>query len=339
MNELSVALLNYNGKAHLESYLPSVVKYSGPYQVIVIDNGSTDDSVAFLQENYPEIELIQFETNHGFCGGYNLALQLIKTEYVVLLNTDVEVTENWISPVFDYIKEHPEVKAAQPKIMDLKQRDHFEYAGGAGGFLDTMGYPFCRGRIFETLELDHGQYDEPTKVSWASGSCLFIHRKSYIDLGGLDEHFFAHMEEIDLCWRLWNSGYQCAAIPQSTVFHLGGGTLHKSNANKTYLNFRNGLSLLLKNEQLKHLFWKLPLRMLLDWTAILKFSIQSGPKHGWAIIRAHFDFLMTSKRTFKLRIKKYSDKRPYFRGLLAFDYFLLKKQHFKAYADQLKGSN
>lgn len=339
MNELSVALLNFNGKAHLENYLPSVVQHSAPYRIIVIDNGSTDDSVAFVQKNYPEIELIRFETNHGFCGGYNLALQLIQSEYVVLLNTDVEVTAHWIAPVLNYLKNNPNVKAAQPKIMDLKQRDHFEYAGGAGGFLDTMGYPFCRGRIFETLETDHGQYDDPTEVSWASGSCLFIHRETYIELGGLDERFFAHMEEIDLCWRFWNAGYQCAVIPESKVFHLGGGTLHKSNANKTYLNFRNGLSLLLKNERLNQLIWKLPLRLILDWAAMLKFSLQSGPKHGWAIFRAHFDFFRESRKTFRLRSNKFSDQRPYFNGLLAINYFLLKKYTFDRYSSQLKMSS
>mgnify|MGYP001119998537 CR=1 FL=1 len=339
MKELSIALLNYNGKAHLEKYLPSVIQFSENHPVIVIDNGSEDDSVEFLQNHYPQIGLIRFETNHGFCGGYNLALELLKSQYVVLLNTDVEVTAGWITPVLSYMQANPTVKAAQPKILSLTQKTHFEYAGGAGGFLDTMAYPFCRGRIFETMEEDRGQYDDISKVSWASGSCLFIHRQTYLDLGGLDEHFFAHMEEIDLCWRLWNAGHEVAAVPSSTVYHLGGGTLHKSSPYKTYLNFRNGLSLMLKNERAKHLLWKLPMRLLLDWSAILKFSLQSGPKHGIAILRAHLGFFRQFRHNYKQRPKQFNRQRPYFKGLLAINYFLLKKRVFKTYLKEIEGLN
>lgn len=339
MNELSIALLNYNGKAHLEKYLPSVIQFSADFPIIVIDNGSDDDSVAFLSTHYPQIELIRFETNHGFCGGYNLALELIKSRYVVLLNTDVEVTEDWVRPVLTYLQENPTVKAAQPKILSLEQRSHFEYAGGAGGFLDTMGYPFCRGRIFETMEEDKGQYEDITKISWASGSCLFIDRQAYLELGGLDEHFFAHMEEIDLCWRMWNAGYEIAVVPASKVYHLGGGTLHKSSPKKTYLNFRNGLSLLLKNEKGRQLLWKLPLRLLLDWSAILKFSIQSGPQHGLAIVRAHLGFFRQFRSNLKRRPVKFNSKRPYFHGLLALNYFILNKHEFKAYKNKISGLN
>ena len=339
MSDLSIAILNYNGERHLKNYLPSVLQYSDTYTVIVIDNASTDGSVEFLENHYPEIELIRFETNHGFCGGYNLALALIKSKYVVLLNTDVEVSANWISPVLNYLKQNSNVKAAQPKILDQKLKTHFEYAGGAGGFLDTMAYPFCRGRIFETLEEDKGQYDNIARISWASGSCLFIERKTFIELGGLDEHFFAHMEEIDLCWRIWNAGYEVAAVPTSKVYHLGGGTLNKSSPYKTYLNFRNGLSLLLKNEFLHHLIWKLPLRLLLDWTAILKFSIQSGPAHGLAIVKAHFDFFRGSFHTFRRRSKIFNEQRPYLKGLLASSYFLMKKKSFKDYEKDLTEFN
>jgi GT2 family glycosyltransferase len=328
MTELSIALLNYNGQDHLKTYLPSVVKFSEPYPIILIDNGSEDQSVSWVLENFPTVEIICFEENYGFCGGYNKALQLIDSEYVVLLNTDVRVTENWISPVLDYLKAKPQIKAAQPKILDDKRPEYFEYAGGAGGYLDQLAYPFCRGRIFETLEKDQGQYNDNRLVSWASGSCLFVDRAYYLELGGLDERFFAHMEEIDLCWRIWNTGYQVGFCGASNVYHLGGGTLNKANARKTYLNFRNGLSILMKNEPSSSLFWKIPLRIVMDWLAIIKFSIQSGPKHGFAIIRAHLAFLTEISSNLQQRVDRTNSKRIYYKKLLAWEYFVLKRKKF-----------
>lgn len=328
MKELSVAILNFNGRRHLETYLPSVVEYSDPYEVIVIDNGSTDQSIDYVQKNFPSIKLISFEENHGFCGGYNRAMKLIDTEYVVLLNTDVRVSKNWITPVLNYLQSNPDIKAAQPKIRDDKNPDYFEYAGAAGGYLDSLAYPLCRGRIFETIEKDNGQFNKNELVSWASGSCLFIKRDIFNELGGLDERYFAHMEEIDLSWRIWNHGYKVGYCAESTVFHLGGGTLSKSHSKKTYLNFRNGLSLLLKNEKAINLIWKLPLRIALDWLAILKFTVQSGFKHGFAIIRAHIDFMKEFRNTVRLRRPHVKNKRPSFKGLIVWRYFVLGKRKF-----------
>lgn len=330
MDNLSIVLLNFNGRKHLETFLPSVVAHSGQHEIYLVDNGSTDDSVEFVKSTYPQIKLILFKENYGFCGGYNKAIPLIQSQYVVLLNTDVEVTANWTEPILKIFQEQAEVKAIQPKILSYHDKKKFEYAGAAGGYIDLMGYPFCRGRIFETLEADQKQYSDPAKIFWASGSCLFIHRQTYIDLGGLDEDFFAHMEEIDLCWRLWNAGGEVHYCPDSTVYHLGGGTLDKSKPKKTYLNFRNGLSLLVKNEPINHLIWKLPLRILLDWTALLKFSVQSGPQHGLAILHAHLSTLISLPHTLskRNRLSKSSMNIPIYKKFIAWQYFVKGYKHF-----------
>ncbi|MFT6971741.1 MAG: GT2 family glycosyltransferase [Roseivirga sp.] len=328
MLKLTVAILNYNGKKHLSNFLPSVVANSLDYEVVVIDNGSTDDSVEFLDSHFPEIKAIKFSENYGFCGGYNKAIQLIDSEYIVLLNTDVEVTPNWIAPVLSLLESDPTIAAAQPKILDYKSKKHFEYAGAAGGFLDVLGYPFCRGRIFHTIEEDHHQYQNVTDVLWASGASLFVRKKAYLDAGGLDEDFFAHMEEIDLCWRFWNSGYKVKVCPQSTVYHLGGGTLDKSSPKKTYLNFRNGLSILLKNETGSALIWKLPIRISLDWIAIFQFSVLSGYPHGFAIIKAHWSFFTSLNGQLKKRkfIKRSGHNNPKYEGSIIWDYFVSRKK-------------
>ncbi|OEJ99980.1 glycosyltransferase family 2 protein [Roseivirga misakiensis] len=322
MEKLSVVLLNYNGQHHLENFLPSVTTHSRPYEVVVVDNGSTDDSVAYLEKNYPEVRLIKFEENHGFSGGYNKALTLLDSEYVVLLNTDVEVTPNWISPVLALLDSDEQIKAAQPKILDYKAKNRFEYAGASGGYIDDLGYPFCRGRIFQTIEEDLGQYDDVKEVFWASGSCLFVDRKTYLELGGLDVDFFAHMEEIDLCWRIWKSKGKIMVSPESRVYHVGGGTLDKSKPRKTFLNFRNGLSLLIKNEDMAKLVWKLPLRIILDWVALVKFSIESGPQHGFAIFRAHISTVLNFRKTLKKRGKSNNHSAiPRFKGWITWRYF------------------
>lgn len=336
MKKLSVVLLNFNGKHHLEAFLPSVVRYSTPYEIVFVDNGSNDGSIGFVKETYPSITLIPFDKNLGFCGGYNKAIPLIDSEYVVLLNTDVEVTENWIDPVLAHLESDDQIKAAQPKILDYNAKDKFEYAGASGGFIDSLGYPFCRGRIFQTLEKDNGQYDNASDIFWASGSCFFIHRETYMNLGGLDEDFFAHMEEIDLCWRIWNNKGRVAVAPESKVYHVGGGTLDKSKPRKTYLNFRNGLSLLLKNEESYVLLWKLPLRIALDWVALVKFSLESGPKHGLAILRAHCHILLNFRYTLKKRkVYQKNPEIPRFKGWVIWSYFISGKKTFK----QLKGSS
>ncbi len=331
MEKLAVVLLNFNGRKHLETFLPSVVAHSQPHAIYVVDNGSTDDSVLFLNENFPNVQLIQFEENSGFCGGYNKALPLIQSEYVILLNTDVEVSSNWIEPMLQLMERQPEIHAVQPKILDFKNKEKFEYAGASGGYIDILGYPFCRGRIFETLEIDRNQYQNQQKIFWASGSCFLVRKKTYEELGGLDEDFFAHMEEIDLCWRIWNAGYQVAACPESTVYHLGGGTLDKSKPKKTYLNFRNGLSLLIKNEDNVDLIWKLPLRLMLDWVAILKFSIQSGPQHGIAILHSHLSTLLALPKTLSKRGKKHpnSPNIPIYKGFIAWQYFVKGLKNFQ----------
>lgn len=331
MEKISIVLLNYNGRRHLETYLPSVVKHSRPYKIYLVDNGSTDDSLDFLRENFPKIEIISFEENHGFCGGYNRAIRMIESEYTVLLNTDVEVTANWIDPILQIFESDSDIRAIQPKILSHREKDRFEYAGAAGGFLDIMGYPFCRGRIFETLEKDEGQYDNARDIFWASGSCLFVHRATYLDLGGLDEDFFAHMEEIDLCWKIWNAGFRVHYCPQSIVYHLGGGTLDKSKPKKTYLNFRNGLSLILKNEKATALYWKLPLRLALDWVALIKFSLQSGPQHGLAILHAHLSTLLKLPETLRKRsrINRKNENIPYYKGFITWQYFVKGNQRFR----------
>lgn len=331
MEKLAVVLLNFNGRKHLETFLPSVVEYSQPHTIYVVDNGSSDDSVTFLKKEFPSVRLIEFDENHGFCGGYNKAISLIPFDYTILLNTDVEVTPNWIDPMLKLLKNNPQTHAIQPKILDFKNKNKFEYAGAAGGYIDMLGYPFCRGRIFETLEYDKNQYNTHQKIFWASGSCLLVRKSSYLELGGLDEDFFAHMEEIDLCWRIWNAGYEVATVPESTVYHLGGGTLDKSKPKKTYLNFRNGLSLLIKNEDLKDLLWKLPLRILLDWVAVLKFSMQSGPQHGIAILHAHLSTLIFLPKTLKKRGTKHSNspKIPIYRRFITWEYFVKGRKRFE----------
>ncbi len=330
MSKISVALLNYNGKTHLENFLPSVVQFSTGYDIVVIDNGSTDDSLEFLQSNYPTVRVISYKENYGFCGGYNRALKELEHEFVVLLNTDVQVSEGWIEPILKLMESDNRLAAVQPKILDLKKKTHFEYAGASGGYLDILGYPFCRGRVFHTIEEDQNQYQETQDVFWASGASLFVRRSAYFEAGGLDEDFFAHMEEIDLCWRFWNLGYKVKVCPESVVYHLGGGTLDKSSPRKTYLNFRNGLNILLKNENTSDLFWKLPIRLFLDWLAIAQFSILSGLPHGAAIIRAHFDFTRSIScqiRKRKSLIRK-SQNNPRYSGLVIWDYFIRRKKTY-----------
>ncbi|MFT6827965.1 MAG: GT2 family glycosyltransferase [Roseivirga sp.] len=331
MSKLTVALLNYNGKKHLANFLPSVIAHSQPHDIVVIDNGSTDDSLVFLKNSFPEVKVLAFDKNHGFCGGYNKALALIEAEFVVLLNTDVEVTANWITPILDLLESDAQIAAVQPKILDLKSKNHFEYAGASGGFLDILGYPFCRGRIFHTIEEDQHQYQDITDVFWASGSSLFVRKSAYFEAGGLDEDFFAHMEEIDLCWRFWNLGFKVQVCPQSEVYHLGGGTLDKSSPRKTYLNFRNGLSIIFKNEEATLLIWKLPFRIVLDWLAVFQFSILSGRKHGLAILHAHLDFMLSISTQIRKRKKviRNNSNNPRYQGFIIWDYFVLKKKIYR----------
>ena len=291
MKKVAVVILNWNGKDFLEKFLPSVTNYSNDFtEIIVADNASTDDSINFIKNNYPTVKLIINKKNYGFAKGYNEALKKVNAEYVVLLNSDVEVAKNWIEPVIELMDADKSIAACQPKIRDYNNPKYFEYAGAAGGFIDYLGYPFCRGRIFNHLEEDKGQYDDVTEIFWASGACMFVRMEYYNQVGGLDNHFFAHMEEIDLCWRLKNLGYKIMFTPHSTVYHVGGGTLNKIKPQKTYLNFRNNLFLLHKNLPKQKRTWILFKRLVLDGVAGVKLLIEGKPNHTLAIIKAHFAF-------------------------------------------------
>ncbi len=290
MKQLAVAILNWNGKKHLAKFLPSVVANSPEADIILIDNGSTDDSLQFIRDNYVQIQIIPLDKNYGFCGGYNRGVAQIEHELILLLNSDIEVTERWLPPLLKEFNENTKLVAAQPKVLSYNNKKEFEHAGASGGFIDKWGYPFCRGRIFDTCEQDTGQYDSKKELMWATGAALMIRTNSYKEAGGLDETFFAHMEEIDLCWRLKNRGHSIQCIPESTVYHLGGGTLPYSNPKKTFLNFRNGLAIILKNNFEGTLLIKMLIRLILDGVAGVKFLLDGNPDHTIAIVRAHFSF-------------------------------------------------
>ena len=292
MKKLSIVILNWNGCEMLRTFLPSVIEFSEAdgVEVCVADNASTDSSVEMLQTSFPGVQLILLDRNWGFAEGYNKALQQVDAEYVVLLNSDVEVTLNWLTPLLSYMDQHPEVAACQPKIRSERSKDMFEYAGAAGGFIDRYGYPFCRGRIFNEVEVDHGQYDSLRPVFWATGAALFIRLADYWAAGGLDGRFFAHMEEIDLCWRLRSRGRAIVCVPQSVVYHVGGGTLNKENPRKTYLNFRNNLLLLYKNLPANELASTLRVRCFLDYVAALQYLVTGSLPNAKAVVRARRDF-------------------------------------------------
>lgn len=305
MNQLTVAILNYNGLGLLKQFLPGVVEHSSEQTVAVIDNGSTDGSLAWIEQHCPGVQLIQLKENRGYAGGYNEGIKFITTPYVVFLNNDVEVAPGWLDGPLAIFKNSPEVAAVQPKILNFSNRKLFDYAGAAGGFLDRLGYPFCRGRLFETIEEDKNQYDQQTPIVWGSGACLFLRKSEFEILGGFEDSFFAHMEEIDLCWRIWRSGKQVHFCPTSTVYHLGGGTLPAGNPRKVYLNFRNSLSLLFKNLRQDQLAARLPLRLILDGIAAIRFLIQGNSLSASKVFIAWFDFL-TSLQKEKLKREKTS---------------------------------
>lgn len=329
---VAVVILNWNGKALLEQFLPSVQRTVYPnLQLIVGDNASTDDSVAFLRSNYPEIQVIINDHNYGFAEGYGKLLDQIDAEYFVLLNSDVEVPANWIQPVIDAMEKDDQIAAAQPKIKWQKNKSQFEYAGAAGGYLDLHGFPFCRGRLFDTVEMDTKQYEDQQEIFWASGAALFIKSKYWKESGGLDPDFFAHMEEIDLCWRLKNLGYKVIFCPASEVYHVGGGTLNSNNPYKTYLNFKNNLVIMQKNLPLKDAYSRIFIRMCIDFVAWLHFLIQGKAAFAWAINRAHYDFLSNlakngAKRTGKqIDFLKHTGQYPY---SIVWAYFIKKIRFF-----------
>jgi GT2 family glycosyltransferase len=292
MPTVAIVILNWNGKHYLQQFLPSVLAttYTNA-EVIVADNSSTDDSVAWLQQNHPAVRIIVLQQNFGFAKGYNEALKQVQANYYVLLNSDVEVVPAWIEPVMALMETDATIGACQPKILMESNRAVFEYAGGAGGWMDALGYPFARGRIFDTCEEDNGQYDDVAPVFWASGAAMFVRAKLYHECGGLDEYFFAHMEEIDLCWRMQLAGYTVMACPQSVVYHVGGGTLPQGNKRKVYLNFRNNLIMLFKNLPLQQLLWKLPLRLVLDGLVAWKGLLTGNGSYFMAVLKAHLGFV------------------------------------------------
>ena len=331
---VAAVILNWNGLKYLEKFLPSVIASTYPNMEIVVgDNASTDNSVVFLRENYPSVRIIINDQNYGFAEGYNRILEQVDAEYFILLNSDVEVSAKWIEPIVHMMESEPYIAVAQPKILSYNKRDHFEYAGAAGGYIDSFGYPFCRGRIFDTVEPDLGQYDDVSEIFWASGAALFIKQKNWIEIGGLDGDFFAHMEEIDLCWRLKNKGYMIVFCPKSKVYHLGGGTLNAESPFKTYLNFRNNLVLLQKNLPFGRACLVIFIRFWLDLLSLLKYLIDGKPKNAIAISKAHFYFLGNIfKNTKKARSIKISDfnKKGLYKGSIVWQYFIKKKKTFSS---------
>lgn len=327
--KIAIVILNWNGKKLLEQFLPSVIKHSEEAAIYVADNASTDDSIDFLKSSHPSIKRIRNSENGGYAKGYNEALKDLNEDVFCLLNSDVEVSPNWLKPIIKTFKTELQTAIIQPKILDFKRKDYFEYAGGAGGFIDKYGYPYCRGRIFNTLEKDIGQYDDTRDIFWASGACMFIRRNVFRTLKGLDEHFFAHMEEIDLCWRAKNSGYNIKYVSNSKVFHVGGATLNSTNPKKTFLNFRNSLFALTKNAKGALVFIILT-RLFLDGIAGLKFLLEFKPMHTLAVIKAHFSFYKHLDRLLKFRKSNPNRVNYYQRKSIVFDYFVNKKTNYKS---------
>lgn len=331
---VAIVILNWNGKHHLRQFLPSVLATNYPnHRIIVADNASTDHSLEYLRENFPTVELIILEENHGFARGYNEALKQVQADYYMLLNSDVEVQPGWLQPMVSVLEKEEKGAACQPKILAYKNKQLFEYAGGSGGWLDLFGYPFARGRIFDICEEDRGQFDRTEEVFWASGAAMLIRSHVYHDLQGFDEYFFAHQEEIDLCWRIHRVGYRVFCCPQSVVYHVGGGTLPRGNSKKTFLNFRNNQILLAKNLPWSEKWWKTPFRMLLDQVSALKGLLSGDAGYFIAIVKAHLAFF--NWVFFKKKMKNDYRKRKLrtfpgvYPGNIVWQHFTLKKKYFR----------
>ncbi len=335
MTRIAIVILNWNGRQYLEKFLPSVIRHSAApdTRIVVADNGSTDDSVATLKTLFPEVDLIEFEENHGFAAGYQQALSVIEAEYYVLLNSDVEVTEGWLDPMTAAMDGNPMLGACMPKMRSYHTPETFEYAGAAGGFIDVLGYPFCRGRLLNTVETDYGQYNNRRKVFWATGACMFVRSLAYFRAGGLDGDFFAHMEEIDLCWRLHRIGYAVEVVPDSVVYHVGGGTLPNNNPHKLFLNYRNNLFLLFKNLPLGRLFPVLFARMVLDGLSALVYLASGKGGFFMAVPRAHFAFYRQVPALIRKRMQLKSvigaaAAHEIYPGSILWDFFAGKKKTF-----------
>lgn len=327
--KIAIVILNWNGKKLLEQFLPSVIEHSKEADVYVADNASTDDSVSFIKNTFPAVKIIQNKINGGFAKGYNDALQHVEADIYCLLNNDVEVTKNWLSPILDTFKNHPNTAIVQPKLLDYKNPEYFEYAGAAGGFIDKYGFPYCRGRIFNTIEKDLGQYNDTSEIFWASGACFFIRSHVFKALEGFDEAFFAHMEEIDVCWRAKNLGYTIKYVGNSSIYHVGGATLSNTNPKKTYLNFRNSLYTLTKNANGK-IWFTIVIRLILDGFAAIKFLLEGKPKHIVAILKAHGSFYKQFPALLKQR-KQTKNKADYYKiTSIVINYFVKRNRKYKS---------
>lgn len=330
----AVVILSYNSLDWHKLFLPKIVEQSASgYDVVVVDHASPDNTAEFIQANFPTVKLVSLVHNRGFAGGYADALEQVKAKYFILLSSDFEVTDNWYPPLLSAMERDPKLGALQPKVRYWKDRELFEYAGAAGGFMDNWGYMFCRGRIFDTLEEDKGQYDTDIKVFWASGGCLMVRADAYFEVGGLDAALYAHMEEIDLCWRLQNHGYYIAAIGSSTVFHVGGSVISYGSPQKTFYNYRNNLAILVKNERAAKLLWLLPLRFILDGVSCLPFLRSGNFKNIWAVLRAHFSFYRTfsywrRQRRSARRSAGTADVKGIYPKSIIIKYFLQKRTRF-----------
>lgn len=329
---VAVVILNFNGRKYLDSFLPFVLDSTYEnFSVIVADNASTDDSVAYVQQNFPPVQLIELDKNYGFAEGYNQSLRRIKADYYVLLNSDVEVEKAWIEPIIELMEADQQVAACQPKIRSYHNREYFEYAGAAGGWIDCLGYPFSRGRIFDVCEKDTGQYDDIVEVFWATGAAMFVRASVYHEMGGLDSCFFAHMEEIDLCWRMKRAGHKIMCCPDSVVYHIGGGTLPKDNSRKVYLNFRNNLIMLSKNLTPAQKTWKMPLRIFLDALFAWKSLFSGYSPAFFAVLKAHAHLLkwvLKHQKGLVLPKKPLEQLTAVYNKSLIWDYFIKKKERF-----------
>jgi GT2 family glycosyltransferase len=330
--KVAVVIVHWNRQSLLSQFLPSVTQSTYEnLNIYIADNASTDESVAYVKEHFPTVRIVELADNYGYAGGYNRALKFIEADYYVLLNNDIEVPSGWIEPVIDYLEKNEIVAAAQPKMLDYLHRNKFEYAGASGGMMDFLGYAFCRGRLFDELEEDKGQYDSIQQVFWATGACLFIRSSAFHKVGGFDEYFFAHMEEIDLCWRLQLLGHKLAVIPQSHVYHLGGGTLSKMNAHKTFLNFRNNLIMLTKNLPISTLLWLIPVRSFLDLLSSIHFLFKGQFEYSAAIHKAHAGYFFNLKKWIGLRsktTKPMNELTGLYHQSIVWQYFVKKKRSF-----------
>ncbi len=327
MKKIAIVVLNWNGAKLLQQFLPSVLSYSQEATIYVADNASTDESIFVLKTQFPSVKIIKNSSNFGFAQGYNECLKFVEEEIYCLVNSDIEVTENWLAPILELFDKNEKIAIIQPKILDFKDKAYFEYAGAGGGFIDRFGYPFCRGRIFDSIEKDNGQYDDVKKIFWASGACFFIRKKVFKKLEGFDADFFAHQEEIDLCWRSHNLHYETYYCGFSRVYHLGGGTLSNTNPRKTFLNFRNSLFMLVKNLPTVHLIWILLIRMILDGIAGIQFLFQGKFSHFTAIIKAHFYFYALLVKMLRKR-KDNQLSNYYFTTSIIYHYFIKKEKNF-----------